>query len=354
MKQANGEERDIKIWNIATDAIINANLEKDGFKIKDGWVNMPEALNYSAEDLYEKLLKEKEQEETQEKFEKNQFSEGEEGFTDDHTIWEKASEEKEKNEKEEQADKNQITHPEKNSFDEKSEFQKNRAERQNKAKQKMSELRNKINNQQGGETKKYGDVGKAESITDWKYLLKRETYKTETIWTQRKSIAENNFAYRLEEYDIEDEAESEVLIDVSGSVSSLLVKSFLRQLKPLLENTKLKVGFFADNVTDKFKEIKTNKDIDNIIIPNVGVGTNLDKAIRVFSKKREVNKIVFTDGKIRNSNMPKNDLKHLNIIWIVYDNNNFLPCCGKVIRVSTKTMMQNFTKTSNNEDEFTR
>lgn len=354
MKQANGEERDIKIWNIATDAIINANLEKDGFKIKDGWVNMPEALNYSAEDLYEKLLKEKEQEETQEKFEKNQFSEGEEGFTDDHTIWEKASEEKEKNEKEEQADKNQITHPEKNSFDEKSEFQKNRAERQNKARQKMSELRNKINNQQGGETKKYGDVGKAESIADWKYLLKRETYKTETIWTQRKSIAENNFAYRLEEYDIEDEAESEVLIDVSGSVSSLLVKSFLRQLKPLLENTKLKVGFFADNVTDKFKEIKTNKDIDNIIIPNVGVGTNLDKAIRVFSKKREVNKIVFTDGKIRNSNMPKNDLKHLNIIWIVYDNNNFLPCCGKVIRVSTKTMMQNFTKTSNNEDEFTR
>ena len=35
MVDKNGQMRDIETWNIATDAIINANLELDGFKIKD-------------------------------------------------------------------------------------------------------------------------------------------------------------------------------------------------------------------------------------------------------------------------------------------------------------------------------
>ena len=58
LKTPSGELRDMRLWNIATDAIINANLERDGFKIKKGYVNMPEAINYSAEAFYEKLLSE--------------------------------------------------------------------------------------------------------------------------------------------------------------------------------------------------------------------------------------------------------------------------------------------------------
>lgn len=46
-----------------------------------------------------------------------------------------------------------------------------------------------------------------------------EIEKSETIWSQRRSIAENNFAYRLEENDIEEDAETQVMIDVSGSVN---------------------------------------------------------------------------------------------------------------------------------------
>lgn len=46
-----GNKRNLELWNIVTDAIINANLERDGFIIKDGYVNMPEALNYSAEEF---------------------------------------------------------------------------------------------------------------------------------------------------------------------------------------------------------------------------------------------------------------------------------------------------------------
>jgi len=53
LKDKAGEMRDPELWNIATDAIINANLERDGFTIKEGYVNMPEALNYSAEEFYQ-------------------------------------------------------------------------------------------------------------------------------------------------------------------------------------------------------------------------------------------------------------------------------------------------------------
>ena len=52
------ENKDIDLWNTATDAVINAFLMKDGLEIIDGGVNMPEAINYDAEQLYEKLLNE--------------------------------------------------------------------------------------------------------------------------------------------------------------------------------------------------------------------------------------------------------------------------------------------------------
>ena len=51
LKDKEGVRRDPELWRIATDAIINANLERDGFTIKEGYVNMPEALNYSAEEF---------------------------------------------------------------------------------------------------------------------------------------------------------------------------------------------------------------------------------------------------------------------------------------------------------------
>lgn len=52
------ENKNLDLWNTATDAVINAFLMKDGLQITDGMVNMPEAINYDAEELYEKLLNE--------------------------------------------------------------------------------------------------------------------------------------------------------------------------------------------------------------------------------------------------------------------------------------------------------
>ena len=55
------EGKDPVLWNVATDAVINQFLKRDGLEMVPGVVDMAEAINYDAEELYEKLLKEKQQ-----------------------------------------------------------------------------------------------------------------------------------------------------------------------------------------------------------------------------------------------------------------------------------------------------
>lgn len=59
------EGKDPELWNIATDGVINQFLKKDGLKLSPGVVDMADAINYDAEQLYEKLLQENNQNEQQ-------------------------------------------------------------------------------------------------------------------------------------------------------------------------------------------------------------------------------------------------------------------------------------------------
>ena len=115
-----GNKRDMDIWNKATDAIINANLERDGFTIKEGYENMPEALNYSAEQLYEKLLQEKQSQNQngsgqgsgQESMSQDEGNEQDDKQTsrhgDDHSLWEEAFKEYQ-NQEEQKQEKNDAS-----------------------------------------------------------------------------------------------------------------------------------------------------------------------------------------------------------------------------------------------------
>ena len=369
LKDENGVKRDLKLWNIATDAIINANLERDGFRVKEGYVNMPEALNYSAEEFYQKLLQEKERKEQEQNHNQEQENEQDnenagqtenqsqnEGKSqgDDHSLWEEAFKQQNSPQKEQRQDKNSQKQEDEQEqkqngdeqtnidFDEREEFEENRKEKREKFKSRREKTEKDIRGTEG--TIELENIGKSKEEIDWKVLLRREVEKTETIWSQRRSIAENNYAYRLEENDIEDEAESEVMIDVSGSVDLRLVKSFLRQLKPLLEQSKLRVGCFNEQFWG-FVDIKNEREIDNFTIPRGARGRSAwtedwDLAVRSFTKKREINKIVFTDGYPCPGTMPKEDLKRENIIWLVYGNKDFKPCCGKVINITERQLEQ--------------
>lgn len=46
------------LWNVATDAVINANLAKDGLPIVEGGIDRPEAVDMDAEEFYQILLDE--------------------------------------------------------------------------------------------------------------------------------------------------------------------------------------------------------------------------------------------------------------------------------------------------------
>lgn len=59
------EGKDRRTWNIATDSVINAFLKHDGLTFVPNVVDIPEAINFNAEQMYEKLMKEKENQKQQ-------------------------------------------------------------------------------------------------------------------------------------------------------------------------------------------------------------------------------------------------------------------------------------------------
>lgn len=361
-----GNKRNIDVFNEAADAIINANLERDGFKIKKGYVNRPDALKYNVEEFYKILLQERENEKqnnlngSQNNSDSSNSSDNQDSNSneqehqgDDHSLWEEAFEKHQQEIENKEPMKNQDGEIKKKSdnsvfedVDERAEFSNNRQQRQEIAKENLRRMREQalknISNNTTSEEIKLGNVGESKNSIDWKLLVRREIEKSETIWSQRRSISENNYAYRLEENDIEEDAETEVMIDVSGSVDLDLVKSFLRVLKPLLKHSKLRVGCFNEKYWGMV-EIKSVNDIDNFVIPEGARGYSArtedwDLAVRSFTKKREINKFVFTDGEPCPGTMPKEDLKNENVIWLVYGNKNFRPCCGKVINITSEQL----------------
>ncbi|MBQ9034393.1 MAG: hypothetical protein IJ099_00330 [Alphaproteobacteria bacterium] len=225
------------------------------------------------------------------------------------------------------------------------------AENQEKRHEMAEQVREQLNRikgslRQSNDHTTLGDVGETQTpVVDWKKMLKKSFDEERDRWSYRRSGSENDYMARVEELEDEGRPDTEVMLDVSGSVNIRLLREFLRQLKPLLKSSKLKVGCFDEFVYD-FKEIKTKEDIDHFQITAKSQWTeNWDAAVRAFSKKKEVNKIIFTDGYPCPGTMPKEDLKGKNVIWIVYGNKDFNPCCGKVIQVSER-QLQSYIQTA--------
>ena len=480
--------RDQRLWNIATDSVINQILKNEKLPLAEGGVDIAEAVNHSAEEMYEKLLKKKEQhnQEKQNQSEQGQpqnqdgqkgqeqsdqqsdgsenqdeqnknSSEGSEGSEqqkdqsqdgvsnsdqnsssgqgdenqsdsnseqssynqqgsskpqkggqrsqsgsssqsedtdwddsnidwdnedeqvghDTHDIWKEAVEgaEREEQRKQEQANKKSLWDglkeamgqeevkedqqgepqekeapiPQDENMDayEKGFLAENQEKRHEMAEQVREQLNRIKNNFHQANTQTIvGDVGETQTpVVDWKKMLKKSFDEERDRWSYRRSGAENDYMARVEELEDEGRPDTEVMLDVSGSVNIRLLREFLRQLKPLLKSSKLKVGCFDEFVYD-FKEIKTKEDIDHFQITAKSQWTeNWDAAVRAFSKKKEVNKIIFTDGFPCPGTMPKEDLKGKNVIWIVYGNKDFNPCCGKVIQVSER-QLQSYIQTA--------
>ena len=375
------EGKDKRLWNIATDSVINALLKRDGLQMIDGAVDIPKAVNYDAEEMYNKLLKE--QQSSQDNQERQNSQDNQEGQSsegsqegqnsqdnqdkqssqgsqeqqgsqgsqeqqgsqgneeqqadvghDTHSLWEKAIEERKKereNKKtrksnEKKDDIEQLTEE----FVQKGEkeiFKQNKIEKRKQLQELSRELAKQSSHEAGTgiqrQGKKLDDIGIATPLIDWRKLL-RQAVKFDEEWTRKNARMRNGyFRHRVEEISI---PETEILLDTSGSVSETLLRNFLRECKNILANSKVKVGCFNTEFHG-FTELRRVEDIDNMEFP-IGGGTDFNAAVEAFSR-RVPNKIIFTDGE---ASMPEKTVK--NVIWVVFGNEKINPKGGKVININ--------------------
>lgn len=294
------KDKDKNLWNIATDAVINQLLKKDGLKMLDGLIDIPEAIDYDAETYYEKLLQgQKENPDFDRK-----------AGNDSHEMWE--------NTDIKEIGKTDALEKE-DDISEKDAFKKNR---ELKKKQLEDLKRSLIKDTVTSNEFNMSNVGSASSLIDWRYILK-ETINYDVDWSYKNATIENGVIIA----NLEDKAlpVTEILLDTSGSINEDLLRTFLRECKNILKHSKVLVGCF-DTIFYGFKELRTEQDIDNMRFVGGG-GTNFDVAVGAFSRRSE-NKIIFTDGEAR---MP---ITPVNAVWIVFGNRKINPKGGKVIYIN--------------------
>ena len=385
------EGKNPELWNIATDGVINQFLKRDGLKMAPGGIDMAEAISYDAEQLYEKLLQEKQQRQQQsgqgnsqqnqeskqqsndgkqsgdnqqqsqsqqqgnsgsgslqeQKKQSQEQSGGESGEDpqkedeskqdvghDTHSMWEQAvkkhKEQQEKTDKKvEEKDELEKKQEELESMGEKDAFKKN-LEDKKKQLQELKEAISKQASQAGASTN--GDIRTVNDIGTAKPLIDwryvlREAIKYDVDWSYKNATIENGVVSA----NLEEQPmpETEIVLDTSGSINEVLLKNFLRECKNILQHTKLKVGCF-DTEFYGFHEIRTEEDIENMQFEGGG-GTDFNVAVKSFSRRVE-NKIIFTDGEASMPDMP------LDAIWIVFGGERINPKGGRVIHITPEQL----------------
>lgn len=317
------ENKDNDLWNIATDAVINQFLKRDGLTMVQGGVDIKEAINYDVETLYEKLLQNKQSIES----DKSKQDVGH----DSHELWEQAVKKYKEENVNEKKDKTGLEkkQEELEKTGEKDAFKKNLEEK----KKQLEGLKEEILKQSlqagtlaNGDVRSISDIGTSKPIIDWRYAL-REAIKYDVDWSYKNAIIEDDIIKaNLEEQPI---PETEIVLDTSDSINNKLLRGFLRECKNILKQSRLKVGCF-DTKFYGFHEIKTLSDIDNMILEGGG-GTNFEVAVNAFTRRVE-NKIIFTDGY---ASMPNTSI---DVIWIVFGNKKINPKSGKVIYIDNDTL----------------
>ena len=249
---------------------------------------------------------------------------------DTHSLWDDALKELEENEKNSNEDKNSenssIEELKKKikEMGEKGAFSENRREK----KKALEDLKKEIESQPmsygdltSSDTRDVDSSGKSKPLLDWRYLLKEAT-KYDLDWSYRNAEIEDGVIVpRLEELPF---AETEIVLDTSGSIDEELLRNFLMECKNILKHSKLKVGCF-DTKFYGFNDIRSEKDIEDMEFLGGG-GTDFSVAVDAFSRRTE-NKIIFTDGW---GEVPN---KNLDIIWIVFGDKQLYPRGGKVINI---------------------
>ena len=328
-----GEGKNQKIWNIATDAVINANLKKDKLKPIKTSVNIPWAIKFDAEEVYNKLLKKS----------KNNVQDNElnnEGH-DDHELWYEGSLNNETSPLDDiiekiasMGEKEVLKDKSKDRVKKILEELKNKLQKLKKSKENKESV-GVINEKTAGTSTNeekiiFDNVGIQYPLVNWPLILKRPTEIVELDWSYKNADIEDGVLIsNLEESSYLLTHKTEILLDTSESINEELLKTFLRECKNILNFSEIKVGCF-DTKFYGFTEIKTIADIENLQFVGRG-GTDFNVAVNAFSPNAD-NKIIFTDGE---AFMP---MKKVDAVWIVFGDYRIFPPAGKVIYIDRQDL----------------
>jgi len=381
--------KDLRLWSIAADAVTNALLIKDGLKPAPGAIIMAGALDCDAEQIYFELLEkapsdadrtEKNPQESDDasppsshsdsdsqtnaeqdssasgnqnskksaqgnikKNEKKDEQDGgapqeetddfptEEMGSDAHSLWNKVRAKANDNENDTRDENNAADDCTDSADDDDTITDEQRRYLENKIKRKnqLAELKEDLLNQSNGAgTTTNSDIRQMNMVGESKPLMDwRRALREETC-------CDVDWSYKnavIENGVVTPHLEemqfpvTEILLDTSGSIEASLLKSFLRECKGILRSSQIKVGCF-DILFYGFREIRQEKDIDEMDFKGGG-GTNFNVAVNAFSR-RVTNKIIFTDG---DAEMPE---RPMDAIWIVFGPEEIRPIGGRVISIT--------------------
>ena len=285
--------KDARTWNIATDGIINQLLKEDNLSLLPNAIDIEDALDYDAEELYEKLLKEG-------------YNSKNEGHAS-HALWQETAEEEE------------TKVSETNFFHENTILKK---ERLTKYKE---ELKDSILERKEIEIE--NRFRESNQLLPWSVYL-RENQKRNWDWSYQNATIEYGvvtptiveISYPL----------TEVLLDTSRSISREELQVFLSECRDLLRYSQLKIGCF-DTKFYGFHKIRNVQELENMPLEGGG-GTSFHVALSSFSRET-INKIIFTDGEAEMPNI------WMNVLWIVLGK-KIHPHGGKVVYLTKEQLKE--------------
>ena len=267
-----GKGLDRRLWQIACTAVVNELLIADGFEPPLTALRLRDARGRSAEELYEILLEE--------------FDEDELEPPEDDAAEEPAMEE------------------------------------DTYAPQPGDDADNQAGGFSGAQDRDIEDPGLAQAVAGLADLLE-PSLQLDYDWFPADRIRDGILKEQFKPYPV---PHAEILLDTSASIDEDLLRAFVRGVKELLrEDAVVRVGCF-DTEFYGFQEIHSEKDIASLEIKGAG-GTNFETAVRAFTGDAET-KIIFTDGY---ADMPDT---RCDAIWLVYSDMPVNPPGGRVLYVN--------------------
>jgi predicted metal-dependent peptidase len=386
-----------RIWNIATDACINAFLKKDGlsfpYGIKDPetgeemkFVDMKEGMSLRAEKIYDYLVKKDDEKEEEEKKREEEAKESDKQGNGDPTDSNGSS--SKNNDKDSDGEKKPgsvsiddvdiddykgiDSHDEwQGSKDKDKDSDKESESKDNDSSSDSNDSKENENNSSGDEeiddeevfnnelesrNKKDGDgkpslsealekVRKGLGLDDlnipkkpvlsWKRLLVGALDKEEDVWGYRRASTYAPNA-RMEERIYDTLPQIEIVLDTSGSISSELLKGFLLQLIPLFDivyDEKPKINVGC--FSDKFYGFNEIRSKKEIADLKIlgRGGTNYEAAASAFTKDPGHKITKIVFTDGAAGVNPQTDTD--DVIWVVFGNDmTFKPKGGRIIKVN--------------------